>query len=70
MSEPEVKAHVVVSLLSNGTTNLTYSGDEIVTRFLLDKGRSILDWQIQEQMRAQQARVVAPTNGDVRRIIG
>ena len=61
--EPKVIAQVVITLLDNHTTNFSYSCDELLARGLLDKGRSILDFQIAEQIRAASARIITPTNG-------
>ena len=69
--DAEVKAQVTISLMSNSTTKLECTGDNVVSRFLLSKGLFILDWQEQEQLRQAQAdaaRIVTP-NGAARRLV-
>lgn len=60
---PQPVHQVVITLLDNQTTNLSYSCDELLARGLLDKARSMIDVQVAQQMQAAQARIVSPEPG-------
>ena len=68
-NQPQVKAQVVVSLLDDNTTTVTFTSDIVMTRFLLDQARIALDHQAHKEIAQREARVVSATNGDVRRIV-
>ena len=61
---PKAIAQVVVTLLDTGAVNLTHTcPNEIMTRGLLDKARSILDLQALNAIREAESRIVTPPNG-------
>jgi len=69
-AQPRVLAQIVVTLIETPggpATNLQYTCDEMTARALLDKGRSILDFKVMEDMREQQSRIARPGNGDLKR---
>lgn len=60
LGEPKPLAQIVVTLLDNQTTNLSYGCDEITARGLLDKARSIIDLQSIHRMNEAASKIVRP----------
>jgi hypothetical protein len=61
---PKAIMQVVITLLDTGACNLTHTcPNEIMTRGLLDKARSILDLQTLNAIREAESRIVTPPDG-------
>lgn len=60
LGEPKPVAQIVVTLLDNQTTNMSYNCNEITARGLLDKARSIIDLQAINSMNEAASKIVRP----------